>query len=288
MAPTLLLPSPGPEHTSPQGAYRRKFSPLDHEKPTRAHLKAFARVTSGLSVVTPTEFDSVAIQFQGWQYSQVCDRCGGSCHSFDCSGLMCHVLDILGIGIGCCTSFVMANLCYQNGLYIDYATAEHTLAHWAFKGAWGGRSAGPGGEGHIVEGRGNGQTMEAMGRRWGCLIGNWYGRAWDGFARIPGVNYIPPPPPWKVQPVYNPALETRDILNDPGRGAWIGLSDGTVIYSGPNNEKLAGGMTKEPSDAAHFRGHTLARLHPRKRKDGSNGYWIEDTYGSKYVPIGQV
>lgn len=286
------LINPGLGHTSPQGKYRGKRSLFSDLKPTRAHLKAFAAATSGHSSVTPAEYDQVVCQFQGWRYSQFCDRCGGTCGSFDCSGLQCHVLNLLGIGIGCCTSFVMATMCYDEGLYIPYDQARSTQSHWAFIGYNQGRSPKPGNEGHVVDGRGivNGraETMEAMGRRWGCLIANWDGRGWDGTYKIPGVNYAPLAVPWKVQPMFNPALETRAMLNDPGRGAWVGLSDGTVLHSGPDNSVTRGGMTLEPADAAAFKGRTLATLHPRKRKDGSNGYYIVATSGEKYTPIGQA
>lgn len=298
-----VLVNPGFQHTSPQGLYRPArgitvaLKKREH-RPTRAHTRAFARVMSAAPSVTPDEYDETACQFAGWKYNQACDRCGGSCHSFDCSGLQCHVLALLGIGIGCLTSFVMSSLAYDNGLLIPLTTARSLKAHWAVIGNNLGRSPLWNGDGHVVEGRGiivdsafptgRAETMEAMGRAWGCLIANWDGRGWNAAYKIPGVNYAPAPPPWKVQPVYNPALQMRDVLNDPGKGAWVGMSDGTVVYSGPNNEKVQGGMTAETSDRAAWGTRTLAELYPRTRADGTTGYGIVATTGEKYVPKGQA
>lgn len=194
-----LLVNPGTLWTPPQGGYRpRPVSialPKSEYRPKRAHARKFAAVTSGHSVVTPDLYDEVVCRFQGWEYSQTCDRCGGTCHSFDCSGLQCHVLDLLGIGIGCQNSWTMFSLCWDHGLILPLAVARSTQSHWAGKGADGGRKPEPGTRngGHIVDGRGvvNGraETMEAMGTKWGCLIADWDGRGWDVASRIPGVNY---------------------------------------------------------------------------------------------------
>lgn len=291
--------TPGPDHTSPQGRYRpRTFAALvkDPHRPTRRHRRAFARATSGIAYVTALEFDATVCQFQGWRYSQTCDRCGGTCGSFDCSGLQCHVLDILGLGIGCLTSFVMANLCYDNGLGIDLSIARTLMSHWAYKGRNGGRSPGPNDEGHVVDGRGiiNGraETMEAMGRAYGCLIANWDGRDWAGASKIPGIAYVPPEPPFKVQPMFNPALDSiRAVLAHPqGKGTWIALDNAIVIFepdpvSNPHAVRQNGGMVSAADRHAWGSRHVASLAH-YTRKDGQPGYRIFATDGGKvgYVP----
>lgn len=285
------LVNPGVQYTSPQGKYRSNLAlPKSEFRPKLAHRKLFAAAVSGHSSVTPQQYDAEVIKYQGVAYSQRGDRCGSFCTvcpSYDCSGLQCHVLRVLGLSIGCCTSFVMASMCWDEGLFLPLDAARTTQSHWAVIGNDFGRRPLWNGDGHIVDGRGivNGraETMEAMGTRWGCLIANWDGRGWNAAYRIPGINYYTPPV-WKVQPVYNPALEVRDILNDPGKGAWVGMSDGTVIYSGPNNEKIQGGMTLDPGDRAAWGNRTLAQLAPYTRHDGSSGYEIIATTNERYVP----
>ena len=301
----VALINPGPNHTSPQGHYRPRavsiaFKKREH-RPTRAHRLAFSRVVSGVASVTPVEFDTVATSYAGWRYSQTCDRCGGTCGSFDCSGLQCHCLDKLGIGIGCLTSFVMSSLCYDEGLFLPLDVARTTLAHWAVKGSDFGRGPEPGTSdgGHVVEGRGlvlvNGiwraETMEAMGRKWGCLIADWDGRGWDAAYKIPGILYVPPEPPFKVQPMFNPALDdVRDVLPHPnGSGSWIALDSAIVVWRPTSGPPLFGGMTS-PKDRAAWGNRHVAHLAPYTRKNGSAGYRIFATDGGKvgYVPEQEV
>lgn len=301
----VVLVNPGLDHTSPQGPYRpRQFLnlvlPKREHRPTRAHRKAFARVTSTTATITPAQFDAVAVSFAGWSYSQTCDRCGGTCHSFDCSGLQCHCLDILGIGIGCLTSFVMSSLCYDEGLYLPLDVARSTQSHWAVKGSDLGRGPEPGTSdgGHIVDGRGivNGraETMEAMGRRWGCLIASWDGRGWNAAYRIPGILYVPPPPPeppFKVQPMFNPALDdVRAVLTHPqGKGTWIALDNAIVIWQADDGSRVNGGMISA-SDRAAWGNRHVAHLDHRTRNNGEPGYRIFATDGGKtgYVPQQQA
>jgi len=297
-----LLVNPGVGHTSPQGRYRPRnpvnlaFKKREH-RPTRAHVRAFASVVSRTAIVTPQEYDATAIQFVGWRYSQTCDRCGGTCHSFDCSGLQCHCLDILGIGIGCLTSFVMSSLCYDNGLLLPLDVARGTQSHWAVKGSNLGRGAEPGTRdgGHIVDGRGivNGraETMEAMGRAWGCLIADWDNRGWNAAYKIPGVLYVPPEPPFKVKPMFDPALDTvRDVLPHPqGKGSWIALDSAIVVWRPTSGPPIFGGMTS-PADRTAWGNRHVASLQPYTRKNGDAGYRIFATDGGKvgYVPEQEV
>lgn len=144
--------------------------------------------------VTPDEFIAACDRYLGYEYGYW-DRCGGSHHELDCSGMQCRVMTDLGLGIGCLSSFVIAQLCYQNGLYIDAITARETKAVWAFEGRNGGRGpsfAANGSDGHIIAGAGDGTTREARGHAYGVIIGPWDGRAWTGFSKIPGVDYSPP------------------------------------------------------------------------------------------------
>lgn len=143
-----------------------------------------------------------------------CDRCGGSCREFDCSGLQCHISNGTGLTNGLCTSsFVMARMCTDLGLEMawDYAISDGGPdVFWPFHGADHGRvddgSRPNGASGHVVcavrvrdE---NGHTtsfytIEAMGRAYGCVNGQFFGRnpAWSGVYRIPGVADRPLAPP---------------------------------------------------------------------------------------------
>lgn len=239
------LINPGREHTSPQGAYRpRNFVNIalrsNEHRPTRKHRKQFASVVSVPASVTPLDYDTEVCRYQGKRYSQRGDRCGqncvcATCGSFDCSGLQCHVARVLGIGIGCLTSFVMSSLCYDEGLWLPLDVARETMSHWAVKGSDFGRGPEPGTSdgGHVVDGRGviNGraETMEAMGRAWGCLIASWDNRGWDAAYRIPGVLYVPPAPVFTSKELVVMFIQTGTGV-PAGRKRTIGLSaDGTHL-----------------------------------------------------------
>lgn len=144
--------------------------------------------------VTPDQVIDAANKYLGYEYG-FWDRCGGSHHQLDCSGLCCRVMGDLGLWIGCLSSFVIAQLCWENGLYIDGGTARITKAVWAFEGRNNGRGpsfAANGADGHIVIGAGDGTTREARGHAYGVVIGDWDTRPWTGFSKIPGVDYTPP------------------------------------------------------------------------------------------------
>lgn len=169
----------------------------------------------------------------GWQYG-FNDRCGGSYHQFDCSGYQCWMMNQLGIGIGCISSFVIAQLCYDHGLMIGEEEARRTKAVWAFHGPHGGR--GPsrrsmGADGHIICGAGDGTTREAMGRRYGVVVGHWDGRGWVSYAKIPGVNYAPPRTKEQDMLIqFHDGHNKTKIAVPAGRTMVVGLSaDGTYI-----------------------------------------------------------
>lgn len=216
-------------------------------------------------------------------------RCEQSCYAHDCSGLIVSSTNAAaGFNLLPCTSsFGLARLGRDAGLLISEAKALVTPAALLIRNGFGSPNGPNGSNGHVVFSKGDGHsTVEAMGTRYGIVRGPAQGRGFETFMLIPGVDYSTEPP-WKVQPMFAPALDVRAVLNDPGKGAWLGVSDGTVYYSGPSNSVVVGGMTKDPEDAAAFKGRTLAKLNARKRANGDNGYEIVATTGEKYIPSAQ-
>lgn len=159
--------------------------------------------------VTPEVFRAFLQPYVGWEYG-FWDRCNGSHHEFDCSGIQCHGTNGTGLTRNVCTSsFVMASECWNLGLYMTEAqvTAENGPdGWWAFHGANYGRtddgSRPNGASGHVVyvirrrdsSGKTLGfYTIEAMGRRYGVVNGQFYGRGWTGHYRIPGMDHTSQP-----------------------------------------------------------------------------------------------
>ena len=252
----------------PQGTCRRRLRRGVQYRPTRQDRLTFDAIKSAVQV-TPDDFVNTAMQFLHWNYSQQGDRCGGSGHSFDCSGLMCHVMRLLGLVPPdyCVTSFVLANLCWADGLIIpSFAQARATKAVFAFIGRNGGRLPYPGDEGHIVCGRGDGTTIEAMGRAYGVVVGTfdnrgyYRGSQWDACSYIPGVNYGPPPPGPFTEQEQDMILQPRAGV-PAGRKCVVGVSvDGTYIveFNGANIK----GDERHQSDPSNLR-----RWYP-KAEDG--------------------
>lgn len=164
--------------------------------------------------VTAEQWRAYGQQFvdEGYEYCINCDRCGGSCHCLDCSGLQCRISNGLGLTRNLCTtSFVIAQMCWDAGLYLTEAQVrsdDGPDVFYAFHGADGGRtddgSRPNGASGHIVTvvrvRDANGHTIgfytiEAMGHAYGVVNGTFEGRGWTGFSRIPGVVSGPSPPP---------------------------------------------------------------------------------------------
>lgn len=255
--------------------------------------------------VTPEVFRATAQKYVGWQYG-FCDRCGGSCHQFDCSGLQCHVSNETGLTRNLCTtSFVMAQQCWDLGLHMleaDAAADHGPDGWWAFHGADEGRtddgSLPNGASGHIVyvarvrnaDGTTNAlYTIEAMGHAYGVVNGTFWGRGWTGHYKIPGMAYAPPPP--KVVSMFNPSKQLAARLFNPQTGGWFeGYSDGTVDYLAPNGSIVHGGMVSD-NDRKAFAGRTLATLELRWyiTKDGKHhaGFTERATSNETYVPEAQ-
>lgn len=181
-----------------------------------------------------------------------CDRCGGTCREFDCSGLYCHGCNGTGLTRGLCTtSFVIAQQCTDLGLEMtrDEAIADSGPDVFsAFHGADHGRvddgSRPNGASGHVVivvrvrdaNGHTTGfYTIEAMGRRYGCVNGQFFGRSpgWSGVYRIPGVADRPPAPP------VDPKLKARAIELDQWRhrryGEHVGVGPVGPLKLGDRN-----------------------------------------------------
>lgn len=229
-----------------------------------------------------------------------CDRCGGTCHEFDCSGLQCHISNETGLTSGLCTtSFVMARLCTDLGLEMGeaFATSEEgPEVWWAFKGADHGRvddgSRPNGASGHVVtvvrvrnvDGSTDGYyTIEAMGRAYGCDNGAFWGRGWTGHYKIPGITYAPPPP--KVEPQMSQQLNAR-LYNPQTKGWFEGYADGRVDHLNPNGAITHGGMVTD-KDRRDFVGRTLATLETRWVVHGgvhTFAYTIRATSKETYIP----
>ncbi len=102
----------------------------------------------------------------------------------------------------------------------------------------------------------------------------------------------PPPPVWKVRPMYDPAMPLRATLRHPeNQGTWLGMSGGRVlfVYANVDQAPAEGGMISD-ADRKAFQGRTLARLlHRTYTKDGTqrHGYTIVATSGERYIPEGQ-
>lgn len=102
---------------------------------------------------------------------------------------------------------------------------------------------------------------------------------------------LPPPPP-KVRPMFDPALELRATLDNPDGGLWLGFEHGRVDFypaNYPTAPRVTGGMLSD-ADRQHFGTRTLARLkHRTYQKDGATkqGYTIVASDGATYVPEAQ-
>lgn len=146
--------------------------------------------------VTPDMVIDTLNKHLGYRYG-FDNRCTGITGAHDCSGYQVWMMNELGLSLPCTSSFAIASMCYSEGLMIGADEARSTKAVWAFHGRNGGRGpsyARNGSDGHIVCGAGDGTTREAMGHRYGVVVGPWDNRAWVAYAKIPGVDYSPPVP----------------------------------------------------------------------------------------------
>lgn len=279
------------------------------------HLAGVERAFAFPVVVTAAILIDYLSQFIGWAYGFL-DRCGGSHHEFDCSGLQCKGTNGTGLTNGLCTtSFVLAQRCTAAGGEMTEAEAtanDGPEVWWAFHGADHGRvddgSKPNGASGHVVlvvrirDANGNTvgfYTIEAMGHAYGVVRGTFENRGWTGHYRIPGVVDTPAPP--KVKPMFNPSKQLAARLYDAGTGGWFeGYTDGTVDYLPPGTpgqpapNPVQGGMVSA-SDRQAFAGRTLSRLNERWfiRHKGTPqeqhvfGFTIVATSGETYVPEAQ-
>lgn len=127
--------------------------------------------------------------------------------AFDCSELVqwaCHRNGITDCPDG---HWIQIEWCVRHGLQIDVADGIGTLGALLF--IYDGTP-----NGHVAFSLGNGMTIEARGRAWGC--GSWsaHGR-FNRAALIPGVDYSPlvlPPPP---APPEDPAMLHLLVTDDP-------------------------------------------------------------------------
>lgn len=141
--------------------------------------------------VTPEQVIQEANKYLGWNYGYR-DRCGGSYHELDCSGLVCIVMNGLGLHIGCVTSFVLANMLWDNRLVIPTPRALDIITLWV-SGPNGGRGpsqAANGSDGHTGFGNKT-DTREARGHAYGVVIGPMDLSRFDAVGLIPGVDYSP-------------------------------------------------------------------------------------------------
>lgn len=255
-------------------------------------------------IVTADTWRAFGQQFvdEHYAYCIDCDRCGGSCHCLDCSGLQCRISNGLGITRGyCTTSFVIFQQCWDAGLFMDQATAEADsgpdvfyAAHGANFGRTDDGSQPNGASGHIVtvvrvrnpDGTTNRfYTIEAMGHAYGVVNGTYENRGWTGRYRIPGVVDAPPAP--KVKPLMAEQLNAR--LYNRQTGGWFeGYPDGRVDYLAPIGAVVHGGMVSD-ADKSAFTGRMLSRLEGRwyiRHKDKRHifGFTIRATSNETYEP----
>jgi cell wall-associated NlpC family hydrolase len=129
-----------------------------------------------------------ALAQQGKPYKAYGARFGPN--YYDCSGLMkasCDAAHIITPS-SATNSSGFYNWAKAAGTLISADQAIHTYGAMLVRGG----SYGYGPVGHIAFSLGDGRTMEAMGRRWGCLIGNAYGRRWGTSMIVPGADYSDP------------------------------------------------------------------------------------------------
>lgn len=190
--------APGPRRASRLWTRDR----LDLYRPEHAATARAAVLTVAASP-SPLALEAALIPHLGWNYC-FDHRCDGTTHCHDCSGYQCWGMGQIGRSIGCTSSFVIAQMCWDAGLYIADPAEAATIPHWAFHGANQGRTsngAPNGSDGHIVyanitttgpwstvPGHVPG-TLEAMGHAYGVRRGNYAGRGWTGLYRILGLNY---------------------------------------------------------------------------------------------------
>lgn len=226
--PSLMLVRPVEPEDTPQKLPRRGVKQLwtrdkiDVYRPE--HDYTLAAIMRTPKTVSPLDFINTLTLHLGYSYG-FWDRCGGSRHQHDCSGYQCWAANMLGVGYGCVSSFVIAQWCWSAGLIISEEEARHTRGVFAFHGPNGGRGPSQrpnGADGHIVccDVPGSGGTLEAMGRAYGVCRGRFDGRRWVAYAKIPGVNYAPP------------TFRERDMILQPGKKSTVPGQDAYVIPAG--------------------------------------------------------
>jgi hypothetical protein len=188
--------------------------------------------------VTPDQVVAEAKKYLGWPYGYR-DRCGGSYHELDCSGLICKVLNTLGIYVGCITSFQFAQMAWDHGLVVPKQVAMQypTLLIEGPNGGRGPSQRANGSDGHIVLGNMT-YTIEERGHAYGCVeVPLDLNRANSSFAIatwIPGVNYTAPST--RQTREQDMLIQFKDGKGNPkkgspsGRKPVVGVSaDGTYI-----------------------------------------------------------
>lgn len=232
--------------------------------------------------VVPQQVIHEARKYLGWPYG-FRDRCHGSYHETDCSGLICIVMNALGLYVGCLSSFQFANLAWDHNLVIPLAMA-HQYECLLIAGPNGGRGpsqAVNGSDGHI--GFGNKTTsIEERGHAYGCVEIPLDTTRFDIACWIPGADYSPQTftEPNMIIQEYHYGADGRKIRipdrhNDHSwilptvavtpDGKAVHLKDG-ASFTGAGKPNFGEDIFAPPEVAAHGRIVGLAKFVPQ---DGS-------------------
>lgn len=128
---------------------------------------------------------------------------------FDCSELTSWAAARAGLSLpdGAWAQYIH---CKNRNTLVSLEEAYRTRGALLFvaKGALRGNGLGN----HVGFSLGNGQTIEARGRKWGVGIFNARGRSWNAAGLVPGGDYHVPPPPPPPAPAPSDAERLRQAL----------------------------------------------------------------------------
>lgn len=166
----------------------------------RRGLHAISRhletITTALALPSHDDLLAEANRQLGKPYRVTGCRCSDQCYAQDCSGLVCGAAIVFIPTFVCTSSFGLARLCRDAGTLITEEEAIWTPGAIGIENAWGVSNGALGTNGHVVYFEGDGKsTIEEMGTHYGCTHGPATGRGFNAWARLPGFNYDPPPPP---------------------------------------------------------------------------------------------
>ncbi|WP_205712146.1 C40 family peptidase [Euzebya rosea] len=155
----------------------------DHEAVTAFGFDGTVHVSGGGSGLLTPDFVSVALSQTGTAYVFGAEAAPSnpSPRAFDCSELVEWALARVGVRF-VDGSYNQYLACARAGREISVADAVRTYGALLFRT--------PGQPGHVAISLGNGQTIEARGRRYG--VGSWSataGRSWTHGGLVPGVAY---------------------------------------------------------------------------------------------------